>query len=43
MAWAGFGAALSRLLCNPRHARVFNIAMALLLVASIAPMVSGGH
>ena len=43
MTWAGFGAALSRLLRNPRHARVFNIAMALLLVASIAPMVSGGH
>ncbi|MEZ5786542.1 MAG: LysE family translocator [Xanthobacteraceae bacterium] len=42
MTWAGFGAALSKFLHNPRHARVFNIAMALLLVASIAPMVWTG-
>jgi threonine/homoserine/homoserine lactone efflux protein len=39
MTWAGFGAALSRFLHNPRHARVFNIAMAVLLVASIVPMI----
>jgi threonine/homoserine/homoserine lactone efflux protein len=38
--WTGFGMALRRLLANPRHARVFNIAMGLLLVASIVPMVS---
>jgi threonine/homoserine/homoserine lactone efflux protein len=37
--WAGFGVALRRLLRDPRHARLFNGAMALLLVASIAPMV----
>lgn len=37
--WTAFGAALSRVLRDERHARVFNIAMALLLVASIAPMV----
>lgn len=39
MTWAAFGAALSNLLRNQRYARVFNIAMALLLVASIVPMV----
>ena len=37
--WTGFGVALRRLLRNPAHARAFNIAMALLLVASIVPMV----
>jgi threonine/homoserine/homoserine lactone efflux protein len=39
LAWAGFGAALRGLLRDPAHARTFNIAMALLLVASIVPMV----
>lgn len=38
--WTGFGVALRRLLSNPRHARIFNIAMGLLLVASIVPMVT---
>lgn len=38
-AWAGFGVALRRVLSDPGHARIFNIAMALLLVASIVPMV----
>ncbi len=37
--WTGFGVALRQVLSNPKHARIFNIAMALLLVASIAPMV----
>ncbi len=37
--WTGFGVALRGLLSNPRHARNFNIVMALLLVASIVPMV----
>ena len=37
--WTGFGVALRRLLQNPSHARLFNGAMALLLVASIVPMV----
>jgi threonine/homoserine/homoserine lactone efflux protein len=37
--WTGFGVALRRVLSDPKHARVFNIAMALLLVASIVPMV----
>ncbi|HWK94494.1 MAG TPA: LysE family translocator [Pseudolabrys sp.] len=37
--WTGFGVALRGLLSNPRHARTFNIIMALLLVASIVPMV----
>jgi threonine/homoserine/homoserine lactone efflux protein len=37
--WAAFGATLSRFLRNPRHARVFNITTAVLLVASIVPMV----
>jgi threonine/homoserine/homoserine lactone efflux protein len=37
--WTGFGVALRQVLSDPKHARVFNIAMALLLVASIVPMV----
>ena len=37
--WTAFGAGLSTWLRDPRHARVFNVAMALLLVASIVPMV----
>jgi len=37
--WAGFGVALRRLLRDPRHARLFNGTMALLLVVSIVPMV----
>lgn len=42
MTWAAFGAALSRLLHNPSHARAFNVVMAVLLVASIVPMVWTG-
>ena len=38
-AWTAFGVALRGLLSNPRHARIFNGAMALLLVVSIVPMV----
>jgi threonine/homoserine/homoserine lactone efflux protein len=38
--WAGFGVALRRFLRDPRHARIFNTVMALLLVASIVPMVT---
>jgi threonine/homoserine/homoserine lactone efflux protein len=38
--WAGFGVALRRYLRDPVHARVFNVAMGVLLVASIAPMVA---
>ncbi|MBM3530243.1 MAG: LysE family translocator [Alphaproteobacteria bacterium] len=37
--WTGFGTVVSGLLRDPRHARVFNAVMALLLVASIVPMV----
>jgi threonine/homoserine/homoserine lactone efflux protein len=37
--WAGFGVALRGVLREPRHARLFNGTMALLLVASIVPMV----
>jgi len=40
VAWTGFGVALRRLLRNPRRARIFNVSMALLLVASIVPMVA---
>ncbi len=36
--WAGCGAALSRVLTHPRHARAFNRAMALLLVFSLYPL-----
>jgi len=38
--WTGFGVALRRWLQDPARARIFNVAMALLLVASIAPMVA---
>jgi threonine/homoserine/homoserine lactone efflux protein len=37
--WAAFGVAMRRLLTNPRAVRVFNITMALLLVASLWPIV----
>ncbi|GAB4233142.1 MAG: LysE family translocator [Kiloniellaceae bacterium] len=37
--WALCGAALRRILDEPRHLRRFNIAMAVLLVASMAPVV----
>jgi len=37
--WTGFGVALRRFLRDPVRARIFNIAMAALLVASIVPMV----
>ena len=40
MTWTGFGVALRRLLRNRVYARGFNVSMALLLVASIVPMVS---
>ena len=40
--WTGFGVALRSVLRDPRRARIFNIVMALLLVASIAPMVWPG-
>ena len=36
--WLVFGAGLNRLLANPLHRRIFNISMALLLVASIVPI-----
>ena len=39
LTWSGFGVALRGLLRDPARARIFNIAMALLLVASIVPMV----
>ena len=39
-AWALFGSGLSRVLKNPHHVRVFNIAMAVLLVASLYPVFS---
>jgi threonine/homoserine/homoserine lactone efflux protein len=38
--WTGFGVALRRLLRDPRHARIFNVTMAALLVATIVPIVS---
>ncbi|MBC8741554.1 LysE family translocator [Paraburkholderia sp. UCT31] len=36
--WAGFGTAMREVLSNPKRLRVFNIAMALLLVASLYPI-----
>ena len=39
--WAGFGVVLRRFLDRPRALRAFNVTMALLLVASLYPMVEG--
>jgi threonine/homoserine/homoserine lactone efflux protein len=36
--WAGFGTVMRRWLSSPRHIRVFNLVMAALLLASIAPL-----
>jgi threonine/homoserine/homoserine lactone efflux protein len=41
-AWVLFGTAMRRVLSNPRFVRPFNIAMALLLVASIIPVLTEG-
>ena len=41
--WAGFGWPCGGFLKDRRRARIFNIAMALLLVASIVPMVLDGQ
>ena len=38
--WLGFGVALKRILKNARQQKIFNVTMALLLVASIIPMVA---
>lgn len=38
-AWLVFGAGLQHFLRDPKHLRLFNIAMALLLVASILPVI----
>ena len=38
--WLGFGQAMRRLLHNPRHLRLFNVTMALALVASLYPMLA---
>ncbi len=40
--WLGFGTALQRVLKNPRSYRVFNLMMALLLVASLFPVFAVG-
>ncbi len=39
--WIGFGSALQRVLRNRKAVRVFNVVMALLLVASLYPIVTG--
>ncbi|MCL1143381.1 LysE family translocator [Shewanella gaetbuli] len=41
--WLGFGVGLKKLLKNQRQQRIFNVSMALLLVASIIPMVLPSH
>lgn len=38
--WLGFGVGLKRLLRNSRQQKIFNISMALLLVASIIPIIA---
>lgn len=40
--WVLFGTILKRWLHEPRSARVFNVVMALLLIASLAPMMDAG-
>ncbi len=37
-AWAAFGSALRRVLKDPAHVRIFNVTMAVLLVASLYPV-----
>lgn len=37
-AWVAFGSSLRRVLTDPASVRIFNVTMALLLVASLAPM-----
>jgi threonine/homoserine/homoserine lactone efflux protein len=39
--WAGFGTMLRPLLADPRRVRVFNVAMAALLVLSLLPILKG--
>jgi threonine/homoserine/homoserine lactone efflux protein len=41
-AWASFGNAMRAYLQNPAHLRIFNITMALALVASLFPMLANG-
>jgi len=36
--WMMFGAALKKVLGDPKHQKIFNVSMALLLVASVAPI-----
>lgn len=40
IAWAGFGTMLKGFLGNPIHLRIFNVMMALLLVASLYPILT---
>ncbi|NMH64513.1 LysE family translocator [Shewanella salipaludis] len=40
LVWLGFGVALQRVLKRPRQQKIFNICMALLLLASIVPMIA---
>ena len=40
--WLGFGAGLQRVLKDPHAVRVFNVVMALLLVASLYPIFADG-
>ncbi|MBR0668628.1 LysE family translocator [Roseomonas hellenica] len=42
LVWAGLGAAIRRLLRHPGTLRAFNVTMAVLLVASLLPMVFSG-
>jgi threonine/homoserine/homoserine lactone efflux protein len=36
--WAGFGTAMRQVLADPRRLRIFNVAMALLLVMTLYPI-----
>ena len=39
--WLGFGVALQQVLNNPKAVRAFNVTMAVLLVASLYPIIAG--
>ncbi|RFB81165.1 LysE family translocator [Methylovirgula sp. 4M-Z18] len=42
VSWAAFGTVLRRYFTNPNYVRVFNVGMALLLVASLVPLLFEG-
>jgi threonine/homoserine/homoserine lactone efflux protein len=43
LTWVGFGTGLRRFLRSPRAVRIFNLVMALALIASLIPVFLEGH